>query len=68
MLTVKQLPPHAVQMARDAMAEALARDGDGIPEAIVAAINAWSGAVKGYRADNGQPWIKLPLPTEASDA
>lgn len=35
--------------------------------AIAAALNAWPGAVKGYRVDDGKPWVKLPLPQEARD-
>lgn len=67
MLTVKQLPPHAVQMARDAMAEALARDGDGIPECIVACINHWEGAVRNYNWDGSRSRIILPFNTEPSN-
>lgn len=43
MITVDQLPEKAIDAARLAMAIALADDGDGVLEAIVAAINAWPG-------------------------
>lgn len=44
MITVDQLPEKSIDAARLAMAEALARDGDGIPECIVAAMNTWTEA------------------------
>lgn len=53
MITITDLPERSVEAARLAMAEALAHDGDGIPECIVAAINAWDGALveRGARCD-----------------
>jgi len=69
MITVKDLPPHALQMARFALAEALANDGDGVPEAIVACINNWPGASTHlyYRNQKHSTELTLPLSTEASD-
>lgn len=67
MITIKDLPPHALQMARFALADALARDGDGVPEAIVACLNAWPGAYTEDERMYGKvigKTIFLPLPEQ----
>lgn len=43
-ITVDHIPEVAIDAARFAMAKALAMEGDGIPEAIVAAFNTWTEA------------------------
>lgn len=43
MISIDDLPERAIDAARLAMARALAADGDGIPECIVAALNTWEG-------------------------
>ena len=44
MIDISHIPGKAIDAARLAMAEALSRNGDGVPEAIVAAINTWTDA------------------------
>ena len=62
-IRIDDLPAASVEAARIALAEALANDGDGLPEAVLAAINAWPGM---REAKNGssislKPHIILPL-------
>lgn len=63
MLKPEQVPDEVVEAFVDAFhGKDMTRKA-----AIAAALNAWPGAVKGYRTDDGTPFIKIPLPTEASD-
>lgn len=62
MIKPEQVPEEAMHAAEAAWANECTWQ-----QIIAAALNAWPGAVKGYRTDDGTPWIKIPLPTEASD-
>ena len=62
MIRIDQLPEKAIDAARLAMAIALARDGDGIPEAIVAAINAWPNGGLHVPVGVGEPRKSFTLP------
>lgn len=60
-VTIQQLPAASIEAARIAMAEALANDGDGVPEAIVAALTKWPGIIGRLSWDGSVRRIILPL-------
>lgn len=66
MIGVDEIPAAAIEAARLAMAEALANDGDGIPECIAAAVSAWPGAHYLPAHPNLQR-IVLPITEPAND-
>ena len=66
MIRPADIPAASIEAARLAMAEALAADGDGVPECIVAAINAWPGAHYLPAHPNLQR-IVLPITEPAND-
>ena len=79
MIYADQIPPEVVEAAASAAMDDAGWHWDTADEAhrniwrrtarasIAAALNAWPGAVKGHRVDDGKPWVKLPLPHEVSD-